>query len=202
MEGTGSPSQGARGGSPLKPAVTLTKISDTSEELKHEQTRSWIFCKGIKESFQIGANGSTGKLIMWKLPGKKMCSSNESFISTTGAWHQQTGKPKCGHAACVGQGEVLTGRTPVQQVLLEMQKTGKLSPAKTLLTERSCSRSLKSRSGRESQGCSPWRGAVWMHNLPSLSTRELLTCHQPIYRNFLCLLNAGVQVHWGQPRPS
>lgn len=79
------------------------------------------FAKGLKESSKIGANCCTGKLITWKLPRKRMCSSNQSFISTTGVWCQQIGKPKCRHAARAGQREVLTHRTTMQQVL-EMQK--------------------------------------------------------------------------------
>lgn len=81
------------------------------------------FAKGLKESFKLGVSGSTGKLILRKLPRKRPCSSNESFVSTTGVWYQQIGKPKCRQAACAGHGEVLIGRSTMQQVLLEMQKT-------------------------------------------------------------------------------
>lgn len=42
---------------------------------------------------------------MWKLPRKRECGGNESFISTTGVQYPQLGTPVCG------------------QVLLEMQKT-------------------------------------------------------------------------------
>lgn len=81
------------------------------------------FAKGLKESFKLGASGSTGKLILQKLPRKRPCNSNESFVSTTGVRYQQIGKPKRRPAACAGHGEVLIGRTTMQQVLLEMQKT-------------------------------------------------------------------------------
>lgn len=123
VESKNSPSRGA-----LAACHTLRIGSHTCLKFKVHQENSnksrpeaGYFAKGLKESSKIGANCCTGKLIMWKLPRKRMCSSNQSFISTTGVWHQQIGKPKCRHAACAEQGVVLTHRTTMQQVL-EMQK--------------------------------------------------------------------------------
>lgn len=109
------------------------------------------FAKGLKESFRIGTNGSTGKL-MWKLPRKRTCSSNESFVSTTSVRYQQIGKPKCRHTACAGRGEVLSAEPLGSTFSWKCRKAGKLSPARILLAEVNCSRSLKSSSGRELQG--------------------------------------------------
>lgn len=123
---------------------------------------------------------------MWKLPRKRMCSSSRNFSGIPGEQYQETeGKGRCCSA------EPRCSR-------FSWKKTGKLLPARTLLTEANFSRSLKSSPRRESQGHSPQQGALAQtQNLTSLSTR----CCWHIYRNFLCFLNAGMHVHKGQPPP-
>lgn len=102
--------------------------------------------------------------------------------------YQQVGKLKCRHAARVGQGGVSISRTTAQQLLLEMQKSRAAAASQILLTEVNHSRSLKSSSGRELQGCSPQQGAVaWMQHLPSLSTGESLNTPPADLQEFLLL---------------
>lgn len=131
---------------------------------------------------------------MWKLPSKRMCSSSINFgaplVSGTSRLRSQSAQ---------GKGRCCSAEPQRSRFSWKCRKPGKLLPARTLLAKANFSRSLKSSSRRESQGYSPQQGALARtQNLTSLSMR----CCWHIYRNFLCFLNAGMQVHKGQLRLS